>query len=85
MGGSGGFAEQAVTAADLLAIVPDQEAAAAGGVEVVLQATEVITERLDRFHGYVEKQVVRPYIAHTFELSYVSEAFKMKETTTPRR
>jgi NADPH:quinone reductase-like Zn-dependent oxidoreductase len=63
-----------------LRIMPDEEAAAAKGVEVVLQATGVTTERLDRFRDYVEQQVVRPYIAHTFELSDVSEAFTMKET-----
>jgi NADPH:quinone reductase-like Zn-dependent oxidoreductase len=63
-----------------LRIMPDQEAAAAKGVEVALQATAVTTERLDRFRDYVDQQVVRAYIAHTFELSDVSKAFTVKET-----
>ena len=62
-----------------LRMIPDQQAAADKGVEAVMQATQITTQRLNRLRDYVEQGVVTPYVPHTFDLSDIAAAFRMKE------
>ena len=61
-----------------LAGLPDQEAAAAKGVAAVLQATEVTSERLDRFRDLVEQGVLWPHVGHRLDLGDIARAFELK-------
>jgi NADPH:quinone reductase-like Zn-dependent oxidoreductase len=62
-----------------LRMPPDQDAATAKGVTAVMQATEITTESLERFRELVEKGVLRPHVAQSFDLGDIARAFQMKE------
>jgi len=58
---------------------PSPEAAAAKGITVALQATQITKDRLNRLRGYLESGVVTLHVAETFDLSEVGRALTVKE------
>jgi NADPH:quinone reductase len=62
-----------------LRTVPDQQAAAARGIEADLQATEVTPERLVRLADWVEQGVLVPTVGAAFDLAEIARAVSTKE------
>jgi NADPH:quinone reductase-like Zn-dependent oxidoreductase len=62
-----------------LRTMPDQQAAEAKGVKAELQGTQITTERLNRLGELVERGVVTPHVAQSFDLDGISGAFAVKE------